>query len=36
MKNIIISGHGVSKGREEIEMCKNCTEGTKVWHFLII
>jgi len=22
---------GISKGRDKIEMCKNCTEGTKVW-----
>ncbi|HHH54973.1 MAG TPA: radical SAM protein, partial [Bacteroidetes bacterium] len=23
----------ISKGRDKIDMCKNCTEGTKVWLF---
>ncbi len=25
--------NAIHKGREKIEMCKNCTEGTKVWLF---
>jgi len=31
--NYSVFRDAISKGRDQIEMCKNCTEGTKVWLF---